>query len=237
MLSSLPPRILLKISGEMLKGEKEASLDAHFLLQLSKSIIDLHAHNVQVAIVLGGGNIFRGISGTNFGLSQQPADLMGMLATIINCIALQESLQQLGHRAHVMSAIPVGTMAASINIRDAKEALCRGETILFAGGTGNSFFTTDTAGVVRALEIEANLFAKATKVPGVFSKDPIKYSHAKRYESISYQEVLEKKLAVMDMTAIALAMTNKMPMLVFQLDEQRLIREALLDPTTYTVIT
>ncbi len=233
---SLPRRILLKISGEMLKGDEHLGLCGDTLSRLAKSIAELLNHKIEVGIVLGGGNLFRGIQGSDLGISRVSSDFMGMLATLINGIALQEALRSANIESKVMSALPCGTLAPEISVSEAQNLIAEGKPVIFVGGTGNPFFTTDTAAALRAAEIHADLVVKATKVSGVYSSDPVKDKNAKRFERITYAEVLEKNLSVMDSTAIALCMSLKIPIFVFKLWEKTTILEALQDPSCGTIV-
>lgn len=235
-LQSLPRRILLKISGEMLKGDDNVGLCGETLSRLAKSIAELIQNKIEVGIVLGGGNLFRGIQGSDLGISRVSSDFMGMLATLINGIALQEALRCENIDAKVMSAIPCTELAPPISLRDAKNHIKSGKPVIFVGGTGNPFFTTDTAAALRAAEIKADLVVKATKVSGVYSSDPIKNKEAKRFEKITYAHILEKNLSVMDSTAIALCMSVKIPIFVFKLWEKPTILAALQDPSCGTIV-
>lgn len=232
----LPKRILLKISGEMLKGEDPLGISGEVLARLALSIKELIQHNIQVAIVIGAGNLFRGIQGEKLGISQVTADYMGMLATMINGLALQEALRSTGIESEIMSALPCEAIAPVVSTVKANELISKGIPVIFTGGTGNPFFTTDTAAALRAAEIKADLVVKATKVSGVYSKDPNKYPDAIRYERLSYAEALEQKLLVMDHTAFALCMSVNIPIFVFKLWEKPTIIEALQDMTSGTII-
>ncbi len=255
-IKSLPKRILLKVSGEMLKGteldkdmenathasspksspNQHSDISSSTLLKLAHSIAELLENGIEVGIVLGGGNIFRGLQGEALGVGRISADFMGMLATVINGIALQEALKQIGVHAILMSAIPCGSIAPDISIEKAKVHLKNKMPVIFSGGTGNPFFTTDTAAALRASEIEADLLVKATKVSGIFSEDPFKKANVQRYTRLSCAEVLEMKLNVMDATAIALCMNNDIPIFVFKLWEKDSILEALQDISSGTIV-
>jgi uridylate kinase len=216
-------RILLKLSGELLMGGNNFGIDQTACEKVAKALIKLQQSGLEVAVVIGGGNIFRGIQLNNTGMSRTPADQMGMLATLMNGIALQQALEACGCKSKVMSALECPKVAESFNYRNAAHALKQGELLIFVGGTGNPYFTTDSAAALRAAEIDADILLKATKVDGIYNKDPLKNKDAIKYEHISYERVLAEKLAVMDATAIALCQYNTIPILVFNM--QRLFTE------------
>ena len=213
-------RILLKLSGEVLSnkiGSPQAAISHQACQNIAHSIKALRDFGMQVAIVIGGGNIFRGIQAKDLGLQRTPADQMGMLATLLNGIALQQALQALKCPTRVMSALECPDVAESYNWQRAQAYLDQNEILIFVGGTGNPYFTTDTAAALRASEIQADILFKATKVDGIYNKDPLKYPDARKYETISYSQVLAEKLEVMDATSIALCMQSKIPILVFNM--------------------
>lgn len=210
-------RILLKISGESLANPQQLGIATAPCLHIAKAIKSLHDQGLEVAIVIGGGNIFRGVNLKEMGMQRTPADHIGMLATLMNGIALQQSLESIGCSAKVMSALECPKIAEPYNWYHAQKALTQKQVLLFVGGTGNPYFTTDTAAALRASEIQADALLKATKVDGIYNKDPLKYPDATKYETISYSQVLAEKLEVMDATAIALCMSNKIPILVFNM--------------------
>ena len=229
-------RILLKLSGEALMGDQEFGISPDMLRYVSaevRSIVDL---GVQVAIVVGGGNIFRGVAASSYGMDRASADHMGMLATVINSIALQDALEDNGIQTRVQSAINMYEVAEPYIMRRAIRHLEKGRVVIFAAGTGNPYFTTDTAAVLRAQEIHAQILMKATKVDGLYDSDPVANADAKFIPRISYMEVLERQLHVMDMTAISLAMDNKLPLMVFDLKGQGNIRKAVCGELIGTVI-
>jgi len=208
-------RILLKLSGESLKGKLSAGIEPEAVLEISgrvKAIADL---GVQVALVIGGGNIFRGLGASRRGMDRVTGDHMGMLATVINALALQDALQSLGARCRVFSAIEMTQVADVFTARDSRAALERGEIVIFAGGTGCPWFTTDTTASLRANEIKADAILKATKVDGIYSADPKKYPDAVRYPTLSYRRALAENLEVMDATAFAMCMDSNLPIVVF----------------------
>ncbi len=220
-------RVVLKLSGEALMGTQEFGISPEMLKYVSgeiKSVVDL---GVQVAIVVGGGNIFRGVAASSYGMDRASADHMGMLATVINSIALQDALEDNGIQTRVQSAIKMHEVAEPYIMRRAIRHLEKGRVVIFAAGTGNPYFTTDTAAVLRAQEIHAEILIKATKVDGLYDSDPVKNPEAVFIKNITYMEVLEQQLHVMDMTAISLAMDNNLPLMVFKLSGKGNIRKAV----------
>ncbi|MEC7839347.1 MAG: UMP kinase [Chlamydiota bacterium] len=211
-------RILLKISGETIMGSKEFGIDPEATHRTAEAIKKIHEQGMEVAIVIGGGNIFRGIRLSEAGMKRTPADNMGMLATIINGTALQQGLQAIGCDARVMSGLECPKVAESYNWRLANEYLSSGEIVIFVGGTGSPYFTTDTAAALRANEIHADILLKATKVDGVYDKDPMVYTDAVKYETIGYTQALNEQLKVMDAAAFALCMDNSIPIFVFNME-------------------
>ena len=211
-------RILLKLSGEALMGTQSFGIDPAILERVANEIREVVDNGVQVALVIGGGNIFRGISLSAGGMDRASADQMGMLATVINALALQDGLGKVGIDARVMSALPIHQVCEDYVRRDALRHLDKGRVVIFAAGTGNPYFTTDTAASLRGVEMNADVVLKATKVDGVFSADPERDKSAKKYEHLSYDEVIEKKLGVMDTAAIVLCRDNKMPIRVFNMN-------------------
>ncbi len=210
-------RILLKMSGEILAGQKGFGIDADRLDFLAAEVQAVVAAGLEVGLVIGGGNIFRGLSGTTTGMERVSGDYLGMTATVMNSVALQNSLERLGVDTRVMSALSMIQLAEPYIRRRAVRHLEKGRVVICAGGTGNPYFTTDTAAVLRGIEINANLILKGTKVDGVYDSDPETNSTARRYERLSYEEVIAKKLRVMDLTAITLCMENKLPLMVFDI--------------------
>ena len=208
-------RILLKLSGEALLGERTHGVDPKRILAYSKEIKEIVDAGIELAIVIGGGNIFRGVSGASNGIDRVQADYMGMLATVINAVALKDALDKNGTQTRVQSAITMTAVAEPYIRLRAIRHLEKGRVVIFAAGTGNPYFTTDTAASLRAAEIEATLMLKSTRVDGVFDKDPEKDTDAKKFDEISYKEVVSSKLKVMDLTAITLCEENKMPIRVF----------------------
>jgi uridylate kinase len=210
-------RVLLKISGESLMGSQGFGISQEACLHIATAIKEMHTAGLQVAIVIGGGNIFRGIQLKELGMPRTPADQMGMLATLINGIALKEALTSIYCKTRVMSALECPRVAEAYNWNNAIEALTAGQIVIFVGGTGNPYFTTDTAAALRANEIEADILLKATKVDGIYNKDPLKHKDAVKYDTITYSQILAQKLEVMDSTSIALCMNNAVPILVFNM--------------------
>jgi uridylate kinase len=210
-------RIVLKLSGEALAGSQGYGLDPSVLSRIGAEVRDVTELGVQLAIVIGGGNIFRGVAASAGGMERATADYMGMLATIINALALQDALEKAGCQTRVLSAIEMRAVAEPYIRRRAIRHLEKGRVVIFAAGTGNPFFTTDTAGALRAVEIGADAILKATKVDGVYSADPARDAAAERLPRVTYIEVLNRGLAVMDTTAISLCMDNKLPIVVFDL--------------------
>ncbi len=212
-------RILLKLSGEALMGDDAYGINRDVVERIVGEIKDVLATGCQVAIVVGAGNIFRGVSGSAEGMDRASADYMGMLATVMNAMALQDALQNAGASAIVQSAIRMEPVVDSYDRKSANIHLENGSVVIFGGGTGSPFFTTDTAASLRALEIDADAVLKATKVDGVYTKDPVKHTDAERYDVLTYDEVLEKRLGVMDAAAIALCRDEDMPLRVFSINK------------------
>src|ERR1022692_3702392 len=211
-------RILLKLSGEALAGAATFGIDADRVRQLAREVADVAAGGVQVGVVVGGGNIFRGVAAAARNMDRVTADHMGMLATVINSLALSDALEQSGVSTRVMSAIEMRQVAEPYIRRRAMRHLEKGRIVIFAGGPSNPYFSTDTAATLRALEIKADVIAKATRVDGVYDKDPLQFPGAVMYSEISYQEVLSGALGVMDATSIAMCRDNKLPIIVFNLN-------------------
>ncbi len=220
-------RILLKLSGEAFKGDREYGIDPKFLTYLAKEIQQIHQLNTQIAIVIGGGNIFRGLAASANGMDRVTADYTGMLATIMNAIALQDALKKIQIDVRVQSAIEIKQVAESFILQKAIKHLENNRIVIFSGGTGNPYFTTDTTAALRAAEIKAEAIFKATKVNGVYDKDPIEFPNAKKFTHLSHIDVLQKKLKVMDSTALSLSMDNNIPIIVFDLLQQNSIKKAL----------
>ncbi len=221
-------RILLKLSGESLAADSKFGIDSNRLENYAEQIKNLAALGVEIGIVIGGGNIFRGLSGLSKGFDRVQGDQMGMLATTINSLALSSALQSIGVKARVLTAIRMEPIGEFYSNRYAIECLSKGEVVIIAGGTSNPFFTTDSASALRAIEIEADIMLKGTRVDGVYTADPEKDSNAIKFDEISFDEVYEKRLKVMDLTALTLCQENNMPIYVFDMDKygnlEKLIR-------------
>ena len=213
-------RILLKLSGEILAGKRGYGIDPSITSEICNKIKTVLDMGIEVGIVIGGGNIFRGISAAANGMDRVAGDYLGMMATIMNSVALQSALENLGCDTRVMSALSITQLAEPYIRRRATRHLEKGRVVVFAGGTGNPYFTTDTAAVLRAIEINADVVIKGTKVDGVYSDDPMINSEATRYDSLSYKEVIEKELRVMDLTAVTLCKENKLPIIVFDISSK-----------------
>ena len=208
-------RVLLKLSGEALMGDQEFGISSEVIGSYARQIKEVVDLGVEVAIVIGGGNIFRGLSGAEQGVDRVTGDHMGMLATVINSLALQNSIEKIGVQTRVQTAIEMPKIAEPFIKRKAQRHMEKGRVVIFGAGTGNPYFTTDTAAALRAIEINADVVIKATKVDGIYDKDPVKHNDAMKYETVTYTEVLNKDLKVMDATAISLCRENNLPIIVF----------------------
>jgi uridylate kinase len=220
-------RILLKLSGEALMGEQNYGIDTIVAEKVAQELKEVHELGVEVAIVVGGGNIFRGVSKSAGNMDRAAADYIGMLATVMNAVVLQDALEKQDVVTRVMSAIDIPQLAEPFIRRRAERHLEKQRVVIFAAGTGNPFFTTDSAAALRALEIKADVILKATKVDGIYSADPMIFLEAERYDKITYQDVLEKHLKVMDASAISLCMENNLPIMVFNMKERGNIIKAV----------
>ncbi len=229
-------RVLIKLSGEILAGEGGYGIDSGALLRIAKELKEVWKLGVEIAVVIGGGNIFRGISGVDTGIDRATGDYMGMLATLINALALQSVLEKEGVPTRVMTPFEIRQLAEPYIRRRAVRHLEKGRLVIFAGGTGNPFFTTDTAAALRAAEINADAILKATKVDGVYDRDPKRFSNAVKFEKIEYIEVLEKGLKVMDSTAISLCMDNSIPIIVFSVLEPGNIKRVVMGEKVGTTV-
>ena len=229
-------RLLLKLSGEALMGKAAYGIDVPVVQRLSGEIREAMVAGAEIAVVVGGGNIFRGLAGAAKGMDRATADYMGMLATVMNSLALQNSLEQLGMQARVLSAIPMPTVCEAFVRSKALHHLESGRVVIFAAGTGNPFFTTDTTAALRAVEMNCQALAKATQVDGVYSADPKKVSDAVRYDRLTYAEVLSRDLKVMDGAAIALARDNDLPVIVFSIEEPGNLLKVLRGEASATLI-
>ena len=220
-------RILLKLSGEALVGSQTNGIDTKVAVAVAREIKTVHDLGVEIAIVIGGGNIFRGVSESAGNMDRAAADYIGMLATVMNAVVLQDALEQLDVHTRVMSAIDIPQLAEPFIRRRAVRHLEKQRIVIFAAGTGNPYFTTDSAAALRALEIESEVILKGTKVDGIFSADPMKFPEATKFDTITYQEVLEKQLKVMDASAISLCMDNNLPIMVFNMRKSENIIKAV----------
>ncbi|MGH9803570.1 MAG: UMP kinase, partial [Candidatus Acidiferrales bacterium] len=229
-------RILLKLSGEAFMGKQGFGIDDHTVAEIAAEVKEVHGLGVQIGIIVGGGNIFRGRTSDARGFDRVTADQMGMLATLINGLALQNAMEKLGVATRVLSAIEVAQLAEPFIRRRAIRHLEKGRVIIFAAGTGNPYFSTDTAAALRAVEIKAGLLAKATKVDGVYDQDPLAHPNAVRYPRITHQEVLERNLGVMDSTAISLCMDNGLPIIVYNLRQKGNLRRIATGGKVGTVV-
>ena len=220
-------RILLKLSGEALMGTQDHGIDPDRLSQYASEIVEAASAGTQIAIVIGGGNIFRGLSGAAEGMDRAQGDYMGMMATVINSLALQAELEKRGAKTALFSGMLIRPIAIPMSARSAISELESGKIILISGGTGNPYFTTDSASALRALEIKANIILKGTRVDGVYTADPEKDPNAKKYETLSYDEALEKGLLIMDQTAFTMCRENNMPIYVFNMNEKGNLKKVL----------
>jgi uridylate kinase len=221
-------RVVLKLSGEVLRGGKTGDpIDAETLERVCKQVKEIQALGVQVCVVIGGGNIFRGLNGEQRGVDRTTGDYMGMLATVINGLALMDCLEKLGVNTRVQSAIPMNQIAEPFILRRAMRHLEKGRVVIFVAGTGNPYFSTDTTAALRASELHADIILKATKVDGVYDKDPKKYPDAVKYDQITFVDALKQRLNVMDSTAFSLCLDNNVPILVFDLNDEHAIRKAV----------
>lgn len=230
-------RVLLKLSGEALMGTQNYGIDSKRLKEYANEIKDVVEQGLQLAIVIGGGNIFRGVSGAATGMDRVQADHMGMLATVINALALQSALENEGIYTRCMSAIEMNKIAEPFIRRRAIRHLEKGRVVIFAGGTGNPYFTTDTAATLRAIEIDADAILKGTRVDGIYTADPEKDATATRFESLSFKEVYEKGLNVMDMTAFTLSQENNLPIIVFDMNKPGNLKKVILGENVGTIVT
>jgi uridylate kinase len=230
-------RILLKLSGEALGGESGVGISSEAVQSMAEQICEVRKLGVEVVVVVGGGNIFRGLSGSKRGIERATGDYMGMLATIINSLALQDALEKLGAPTRVQSAIAMSQIAESFIRRRAVRHLEKGRVVIFGGGTGNPYFSTDTAAALRANEIGADVILKATKVDGIYDSDPKKNPKAKRFAQISYLNAIQRQLKVMDSTAFSLCMDNQMPIIVFDFFKPHNLKRVVLGEKVGTLVT
>ncbi len=229
-------RVLLKVSGEALMGSRDYGLDPDTVNRVAEEVKAVHDLGVEICLVIGGGNIFRGLSAAADGMERATADYMGMLATVINSLAMQNALEQIGVPTRVQSAIPMATVSEPYIRRRAVRHMEKGRVVIFAAGTGNPFFTTDTAAALRASEMNCDALLKGTKVDGVYDADPTVDSSARRFDNLTYKEVLSRDLRVMDHAAITLARENHIPILVFSIAEPGRFAEVLLGRGAFTVV-
>lgn len=230
-------RIVLKLSGEVLRGGKSGDpIDAATLEKVCTQVKEISELGVEVCVIIGGGNIFRGLNGSQRGVDRTTGDYMGMLATVINGLALMDCLEKMGVKTRVQSAIPMNQIAEPFILRRAMRHLEKGRVVIFVAGTGNPYFTTDTTAALRASEMHADIIMKATKVDGIYDKDPKKYPDAVRYEHITFVDALRQRLNVMDSTAFSLCLDNNVPILVFDLGDQHAIRKAVLGEKIGTLV-
>jgi uridylate kinase len=230
-------RILLKLSGEALMGEQAFGIDPAVAIRIAQDVAEVRGLGVEVAIVIGGGNIFRGVAASARGMDRATADYMGMLATCINALALQDALEHEGLVTRTVTAIEMRAIAEPFIRRRAMRHLEKGRVVIFAAGTGNPYFTTDTAAALRAMEIKADVLLKATKVDGIYTADPVKVPDAQRFETISYLDVVLKGLQIMDTTAISLCKDNRMPIIVFNLRTPGHLRRVVLGERVGSLVT
>ena len=229
-------RVLLKLSGEVLSGNLDYGIDPKSTQRISKTIKKLHSKNIQVGIVIGGGNIFRGMSVAAKGMDRVPADYMGMLATIMNAVALQSALEKNNCDTRVMSALSITQLAEPYIRRRATRHLEKNRIVIFAGGTGNPYFTTDTAAVLRGIEINSDIIIKATKVDGIYDKDPMKNKNAKKYETLTFKDVIERELKVMDLTAFTLCKENNLPIAVLNINKNNTLIDFIDNKKVGTIV-
>ncbi len=229
-------RVLLKISGEVLMGAREYGLDPEAVDRIADDVRQVHDMGIQACLVIGGGNIYRGLQAAATGMERATADYMGMLGTVINSLAMQNALEKLAVMTRVQSAIPMATVAEPFIRRRAIRHMEKGRVVIFGAGTGNPYFTTDTAAALRASEMGCDALLKGTKVDGVYDADPVKVKDAKRYERLSYLDVLTKDLAVMDHAAISLARENDIPILIFSISEPGAFAEVVRGKGRYTIV-
>ena len=229
-------RVMIKLSGEALLGNKEFGIDSDIVDKITNDIVALSKTNTEICIVVGGGNIFRGVAGASQGIERGTADSMGMLATVINAMAIQNSIERLGVPSRVLSAVPMQTVCEPFIRRRAIRHLEKNRIVIFAGGTGNPYFTTDTAAALRAAEMNCTVLMKGTQVDGVYDSDPIKNKNAKRYDNITYSKILSDNLAIMDASAISLARDNSIPIVVFSINSKNALSSIINGDGVKTII-
>ncbi len=236
MIKKISERILLKISGESLMGKFAYGIDIKVVKRLAKELLDFKELNIQICIVIGGGNIFRGLAASAKGMDRANADYMGMLATVMNSLALQNALEDLDVETRVMSAFPIQSICETYISRRAMRHMDKGRIVICAAGTGNPFFSTDTAAALRAAELKCTSIYKATTVEGIYNKDPKKYKNAKKVKEISYNDFLSADLKVMDSAAISIARDNSIPIKIFSILKKNCLKKVYNDQITYSVI-
>ena len=229
-------RIVLKLSGEVLRGKGTEAIDAATLERMCEQVKEIHNLGVQVCVVIGGGNIFRGLQGAKHGVDRTTGDYMGMLATVINGLAIMDCLEKMGVKTRVQSAIPMNQIAEPFIMRRAMRHLEKKRVVIFVAGTGNPYFSTDTTAALRASELHADIIMKATKVDGIYDKDPKKHPEAVKYEELTFVEALRQRLNVMDSTAFSLCLDNNVPILVFNLDDAHAIKKAVMGERIGTLV-
>lgn len=229
-------RVLLKLSGEMLGGKQGGGIHQPTIQRIAQEVAEAYKLGIQMGVVIGGGNIFRGVAAAAEGMDRASSDYMGMLATVMNALALQDALENIDVPTRVQTAIEMAEIAEPYIRRRAIRHLEKGRVVIFGAGTGNPYFTTDTAAALRAMEINAEILMKATKVDGIYDKDPMKHANAVKFEQLTYLEVLNKGLKVMDLTAVSLCMDNKLPILSFNLDREGCIRKAVIGEKIGTIV-
>ena len=229
-------RVMIKLSGEALLGSKEFGIDSDVVDKIALDVVNVAKNNIEVCIVVGGGNIFRGVAGASQGIERGTADSMGMLATVINALAIQNSIEKHNIPSRVLSAVPMQTVCEPFIRRKAIRHLEKGRIVIFAGGTGNPYFTTDTAAALRAAEMNCTVLMKGTKVDGVYTSDPVKDKNAERYENITYSRVLSDNLGIMDASAISLARDNSIPIIVFSIHAKNALVSIINGESKKTII-
>lgn len=229
-------RVMIKLSGEALLGSKEFGIDSDVVDKIALDVVNVAKNNIEVCIVVGGGNIFRGVAGASQGIERGTADSMGMLATVINALAIQNSIEKHNIPSRVLSAVPMQTVCEPFIRRKAIRHLEKGRIVIFAGGTGNPYFTTDTAAALRAAEMNCTVLMKGTKVDGVYTSDPVKDKNAERYENITYSKVLSDNLGIMDASAISLARDNSIPIIVFSIHAKNALVSIINGESKKTII-
>ena len=229
-------RVMIKLSGEALLGSKEFGIDSDVVDKIALDVVNVAKNNIEVCIVVGGGNIFRGVAGASQGIERGTADSMGMLATVINALAIQNSIEKHNIPSRVLSAVPMQTVCEPFIRRKAIRHLEKGRIVIFAGGTGNPYFTTDTAAALRAAEMNCTVLMKGTKVDGVYTSDPVKDKNAERYENITYSKVLSDNLGIMDASAISLARDNSIPIIVFSIHAKNALVSIINGESKRTII-